>query len=220
MTAWRTEPAERRELFTPIALQLRDDFTGLAPQGPISTFVDLREGLATWRPQTHQPVVTARGVLTYPQLDRRAEVVGVPPRRYRFRLAARFYRPFYGATADGIEFDAFAYNDVEPPPTFATQLTDVVLTPSVAYPFPTHVPVLRGVVHDLANAPVRDVVVSEGVRERVLTDERGEFALPLRWVVEGMLTPIDGEDLRTGRTGTILIVLPVALGITHTIIIS
>ena len=147
-------------------------------------------------------------------------MVGVPPRHYRFRLVARLYRPFYGANSDGIEFDAFPYSDIEPPSVFATHLTDVVLTPSPAYPFPTHVPVLRGVVVDLAGDPVRDAVVSEGNRERVLTDERGEFALPLRWVADNVATPIDAEDQRTGRTGTIVIVLPGALGISQTMTVT
>jgi hypothetical protein len=48
--------------------------------------------------------------------------------------------------------------------------------------------------------------------EHVLTDERGVYALPLRGVPEGVATPIDAIEERTGRHGSISIQLPDALG--------
>ncbi|MGH9719392.1 MAG: hypothetical protein ACRD8O_04220 [Bryobacteraceae bacterium] len=218
--AWRIDTSERVEMFTPIAFRLLDDFTGLAPIGSSQYFLDLSDGVGGWLPLTQQPRRSARGILAYPRLDRRLEVIGAPPRHYRFRLTADLYRPFYLANLDGIEFDSFPYNDVEPPAAFAAVTTDVVLTPAAQYPYPAHVPVLRGVVEDAAGERVRDVIVTEGIRERVLTDERGEFALPLRWVPENTPTPIDAEDQRTGRTGTIMIAIPAALGISQTITIT
>jgi hypothetical protein len=158
--------------------------------------------------------------LGYPGLERRAEVVGQPPRRYRVRLAAEFYVPLYRATLDGIEFDAFPYNDTHPPQVIASLPQDVKLAPAPNYPFPPHIPVLRGVVLDQASgAPATDVEVMVTNVELVLTDRRGRFALPLRFTPMNAPVPIDAMDQRTGKTGTITITLPAALGQSQTITI-
>jgi hypothetical protein len=79
--------------------------------------------------------------------------------------------------------------------------------------------VLRGVVKDQAGGAVADAYVSDGIRERTLTDASGCFGLPLRWAAPGAPTPIDASD-RAGRVGTITIAVPADLGHSHTIPIA
>lgn len=219
MTAFVPLAGARRELTTPIAIRLRDDFTGEAPFGSVVLFLDVQDGTA-WHPTGRAPAMTASGIFTYPNLERSAAPAGKPPRRYRVRIEAANYRPRYLRSADAVEFDAFPGNDDVVPSTFATVVQTEALLPSPGYPFPTHVPVLRGLVTDTAGKPVANVVVREGLRETVLTDARGQYALPLRWVPPAVPVPIDAEDLRTGRTDTNTIVLPSSLGVSINFTIS
>jgi hypothetical protein len=224
MTArWRTLPDERMELYSPIGLKPIDEFTGRAAIGTIRYLLDILESPGVWRETDTKPVVTWGGVVTYPRLERCAEPGG-QPRKYRVRVEAEFYRPFYRATADGIEFDAYSYSNTTPPQNLnqirVSQPKSLILTPLPQYPFPGHVPVLRGAVNDAAGKPVGDVTVSEGTRERVVTDARGVFALPLRWVGSNAQVNIDATDQRKGRSGSITIQLPQDLATSHTISIS
>jgi hypothetical protein len=88
---------------------------------------------------------------------------------------------------------------------------DTPLLPAPNYPFASHIPVLRGVVVDAAGNPVPNAYVTQGSNERALTDARGTFALPLRWVQANTAVPIDATDQRTGRSGSISIQIPGAL---------
>lgn len=212
MTSFVPLAGAMRQLITPIALRLRDDFSGDAPTGKVTLHLDVRDG-STWREVDRQPVRTPSDVFAYPNLERHAMPIGLPARRYRVRIDAKFYRASHLRMNDGIEFDAFPGNDDVPPSAFATQVMTELLLPNVNYPFPTHVPVLRGVVTDVSGDPVANVLVREGIRETVLTDERGQYALPLRWVTPAVPAPVDAEDLRTGRTDTQLILLPSSLGV-------
>lgn len=220
MTPYRVLAGETRLLFSPIGLRLVDEFTGAGPLGRVRAFLDRQDAAGDWHVTHVRPVTTPGGVLTYPGLERRAQPVGLPARRYRVRIEADFYRSFYRAQLDGIEFDAFPYNDTNPPATVATMPQDELLLPSSEYPFPTHVRVLRGAVVDLGGTPVADVLVSQGGLERVLTDERGTYALPLRWAPEGVPLLVDAIDQRTGRTGARAITLPQDLGTNQEIIIN
>jgi hypothetical protein len=228
MTNWRALPSERFELYSPVGLRLIDDFTGRPPFGRIRASLDIIDATAGWRSTVIEPITTPSGVLAYPGLERRSEVIGLPPRRYRVRLDAEFYRPLYRLNAEGIEFEAFPYNDsnpptdyrVNPPQAVITRAQDVNLEPAANYPFPPHVRVLRGKVVDSSGRPVVDAEVKRGATERVLSGDNGEYALPLRWAVNGVSIPIDAIDQRTGRMGTINITLPQALGGGQTIIIS
>jgi len=252
MTKWRflpgepveryTLPGEQLELYGPIGLRPIDDFTGSAPISQIRAYLELSDGSGSWRATDIKAVATPSGILTYPGLERRAEVVGKPPRRYRVKLETELYRPlylmipvgpvlgppYYRETADGIEFDAFPYNDTYPPTDYTVnpplkikpQARDVTLAPAVNYPFLTHVRVLRGKVVESTGRPVVDAEVKRGNTERVLSGEQGAFALPLRWTPNGVAVAIDAIDHRTGRTGTINITLPQALGSSWTITVS
>lgn len=220
MIKFQVLAGESAMLYSPIGLRLVDEFTGDGPVGRVRAFLDRRDAAGVWRATDIAPVKTPGGVLVYSGLERRREVAGQPARRYRVRLEADFYRAFYRSQFDGVEFDAFPYNDTAPPATIAAMPQDELLVPSSAYPFPTHVRVLRGAVVDAAASPVADVIVSHGGLERVLTDERGEFALPLRWASEGVPLPIDAIDQRTGRTGMRPVTLPQDLGTNQEITIT
>jgi len=212
----KTLPGERWLLYSPIGLRLLDDMTGNMPFGPVKSLLDRQDAAGNWQETTINARMTPSGYLTYPGLERHPDVSG-PSRRYRCRIEADFYGPLYRAMQDGIEFDAFPYNDTNPPANFPPPPNlplpqDVVLTPASNYPFPPHIPVLRGRTVDVNGDPVPDAVVSQGLQERVLTDRRGAFALPLRWVPPNVPVFIDANHQRTGRTGTIPIMIPQNLG--------
>ena len=214
-------PGERSLLFSPIGLRLLDDITGHTPFGPVKAFLDRLDSSGNWQETKISPVMTPGGYVTYPGLERHPEISG-GPRRYRCRIEADFYEPLYRSVVDGIEFDAFPYNDTNPPANFPLPPnlplpTDVVLTPASNYPYPAHVPVLRGRVLDVNGDGVTEAIVSRGVQERVLTDRRGAFALPLRWVTPNVPVLIDATHPRTGRTGNIPITIPQDLGANHDI---
>jgi hypothetical protein len=202
---------DRIKLYSPVGLRLVDEFTGVAPLGWTGALLDIRDPNGNWRETSIQPVRTPSGVVSYPGLGRSINVAG-QPRHYRVRIQAQFYLPHYMVRNAGFEFLAYPYNDTNPPVHFAELAEALLLIPAPAYPFPSHVPVLRGAVVDASDKAVQNTLVSQGSVERVLTDERGVYALPLRWVSEGAPTPIDAVDERTGRHGSITIQLPDALG--------
>jgi hypothetical protein len=211
------------ELYSPIGLKPIDDVTGGAPIGWVRSLLDVSDGAGGWRKGDIDAVMTPSGVITFPGLERRTDASG-PPRKYRLRVEAEVYLPLYRATQDAIEFDAYPYNDASPPQNLAqiraSQPQDLILTPMPHYQFPGHVPVLRGQVEDSSGAAVRDAVVTLGMSERVLTDARGTFALPLRWVAPNTQASIDAVDQRTGRTGTITIQFPQDLRTSQTITVA
>ncbi len=119
MIGWRNLPGEHTELYSPIGLRPVDEITGVAPLGKVRVNLDIKDGNGNWQITDIKPVITPGGVITFPGLERRAEVVGQPPRRYRIRLDAELYRPLYPPGTDGYEFDAFPYNDDNPPQKIA-----------------------------------------------------------------------------------------------------
>jgi hypothetical protein len=80
--------------------------------------------------------------------------------------------------------------------------------------------VLRGAVIAAAQEPVADAEVMFSNVERVLADERGEFALPLRFTALNVSVVIDALHQRTGRHGSISVSLPAALRTSQTIAIA
>lgn len=220
---WQLLPADQTVTYSPIGLRVRDDFTGRGPVGQVSAALDRRDG-TDWIATDIAGVWGPGFTLRYPGLGRQRQVVGLAPGRYRVRIAAEHYVPVYRSTVDGIEFDVHPYNDSNPPAVVAPNAVDVALTPAPTYPFPGHVAVLRGVVVDATagNAPVADAEVTEGTRELTVTDGRGRFALPLRWVSAGAMTPIDAVYRRStpNLTGTLVVTLPAALGGSQTVAIS
>ncbi|HEX5736449.1 MAG TPA: hypothetical protein VF131_26700 [Blastocatellia bacterium] len=219
MIGWHTLAAEGSELYSPIGFRLLDNLTSKGPIGKVESELDLKDAGGAWRTTDIKPVVTLSGILAYPALERRADVVGQPPRRYRARLKADYYIPLYRRTRDGIEFDAFPYNDTNPPAVITTSPMSVILVPATNYPFPTHLRVLRGVVVDVLGNPVSDVEVRLSNIERVITDEKGNYGLPIRWAQNGTSLNIDADHARTNRSGMITVTLPQDLGASQRITI-
>ena len=203
----RIRPGERRIQSSPVGLQLVDEFAGgpvavrsipdpgdipvAPPLGKVEATIDLQVG-AAWVPLDVKPIRTLSGLLVYPGLGRHPfPVNGEPKRHFRIRLKAEYYRVLYPPGMDAFEFDAPAFNDGAPPPK--PTRVPAFLLPAPNYPFPAETPVLRGqVVASLAlMQPVVDAEVADDNRQKVLTDERGEYALPLRLAVRGTVIPID-----------------------------
>jgi hypothetical protein len=219
MRGWAPIAGERRMLYSPVALHLVDDLTGAAPAGIVRAELDEQDTSGEWHLSTRRAVRSPGDVLLYPGLGRSSKAVLQPVRRCRVRLMSNWYLPEYLAGDDGIAFDVHPYDDQNPPAVIPQQPDEVFLLPSTAYPFPSHIRVLRGIVIDGAGAPVSFVEVSEGLRERALTDTRGAFALPLRWPALIDVIPILAVDNRTGRNGQINVALPGDLSQGNTIII-
>jgi hypothetical protein len=104
-----------RALYSPIGVRPMVEMTGLRRRGKVRAALDISDSSGGWRRTGIQAVVTMGGVIAYPGLERRAEVAGQPPRRYRIRLEADLYRPSYRASSEAIAFDAYHYNDANPP---------------------------------------------------------------------------------------------------------
>lgn len=228
MTATTLAATERTFVLSPIGLLPVDDFTGGAPVGWIRASLERLEG-SDWRPTGIDALVTPRGVIAYPGLERRVHAAGANPVQYRVKLQAQFYVPIYPPRPDGsdpaaFEFQAQPFNEGtqpagQPPPQTAVQLA--FLLPAPNYPFSPEVPVLRGLVVDTpVGKPVAGVDVSaKGNTHRVRTDSRGEFGLPLRWA---KLDPtidliIDAMLGANGPQGDITVHLPADLDKSHTI---
>ncbi|MCU7919021.1 MAG: carboxypeptidase-like regulatory domain-containing protein [Candidatus Thiodiazotropha sp. (ex Epidulcina cf. delphinae)] len=220
MTGWQAIAGERLMLYSPIGLNLIDDLTGKPAQGELIVTLDERDSVGDWHETRLEAVRSLSNVLLYPGLGRSAAVAATPVRRYRIRIDTLWYRPDYLMTDAGIEFDVHPYDDDTPPAATASHPMDLFLLPSANYPFPRHLRVLRGVVVDSGGDPVANVEVVEGPRERVLTDARGEFALPLRWTALSGPVQIDAVDHRTGHNGSINVVLPADLSHSNTITIN
>lgn len=222
MTTWQTSVAETSLTYSPVGVRLLDELTHDAPLGKTTAYLDIRDASGTWR-QTDIPAVkTPTSVVSFPGLGRSPEVIFFVPRHYRVRISAELYVPLYQSSSDGIEFDAYPYNDNTPLPKnrIVRLPQDLFLTPAPNYPFLGHIPVLRGIVVDPAAKPVPNALVTQGVSERVVTDSRGTFALPMRWAPQNTPVPIDAVDNRTGHMGTITVTLPGDLAMSHTIPIS
>jgi hypothetical protein len=220
MNGWHAVPDERRRLYSPIGLRLIDDFTGFAPFGSVHARLDVKRANGDWQPTDAAAVRTPSDVLTYPGLGRSAHAATEPATHYRVRLDATFYRPDYLVNLEGIEFDAHPYDDDTPPAVIVGLPQSVFLMPAANYPFPGHVRVLRGQVLDVNGDPVASVEVTESAQERVLSDERGAFSLPLRWPALTAVVQIDALDHRSGRSGQLNANLPADLAVGHVITIS
>lgn len=218
MISWRPLVAERMFLYSPVGFRLIDDLSGQPPFGALEIALDVQDGTG-WRPVDRDAVTTASGVVIFPGLGLTTDVTQ-PAQPYRLRLQSAYYRPLFRATSDGLPFSVLPWDHTHPPTTLTTRTTPLALLPAAAYPFATHLSVLRGLVEDVNGDPVADVLVQEGMRERTLTDERGAFSLSLRWVVPGVATTITALDQRNPRSGSISITLPGALINSQTITVS
>lgn len=211
MRTWRTLPDERSQLFSPVGLLPRDDMTGRTPVGTLQVVLDAQDPGGIWRRTDVRAVLTQSGVITYPGLGRQREPVGLPARRYRVRVTAKYYIPRYRRDQDGVEFDAHPYDDHNPPASAPDAPSLLVLMPGPTYPFPGHLLVLRGVVVDASGVPVPDAEVSIGTTRRTLSDARGAFALATERPLAPTSIPLDAADLRNARVGSLAVQFPLGL---------
>lgn len=201
MRAWRTLPDERTQMFSPIGLLPVDDITGRAPVGGLRTTLYAQQANGSWLQTDLRHSVTLGGVIAYPALGRKRPPLNQPPRRYRVQVEADYYIAAYRRDQDGIEFDAFPYDDNNPPQNAPGMPDPLVLMPGPTYPFPGYLLVLRGVVVDAVGAPVRYAELSIGTTRRALSDARGSFALSAPRPTAPTVIQVDAADLRTGRVG-------------------
>jgi len=209
VAGWHEVPSERSSIYSPLGLRLVDELTGRAPLGRVTARLELRTAPATWAATSLAAVLTPSNVFVWPGLGKQRDPLSATPRRYRARIDAELYRPAYLETVDGLEFDAPPWDDDHAPVPTTRGPTDLYLLPAAAYPFPTWVRVVHGKVEDGGGDAVANVLVSQGTAEKVLTDERGAFSLPLRWAANGVL--IDALDARGGRAGSHVLNLPTDL---------
>ncbi len=193
-----------------LAVQPVDEFTGERPLDKPTLVIEREVSAGVWTRLEQEPVRTPSGILAFLRLERRRAATGVPPVNYRFTLESPLYVPAFRQTKDWESTTVAPWDDVGVPSSPVSQPLRVPLYPSIAYPFDPSIPVIRGTVRDSAGRPVRDALVSESGRERVLTDERGQYALPLRWLAAGVAAPIDAKD-RQGRTVSVNVTLPTSL---------
>lgn len=211
-TAWRS--------YSPVGLRLLDESTGDAPLGRIAYQLFVSRGPNQWEIADEPAVWGSASVLMFPGLGRSVHAAGAAvARRYRITIDAEFYLPFYAAQTTGFEFDVWPFNDAAPPRQITRAPQSLVLVPSPDYPFPPYVRVLRGDVRN-GNGPVAYVEVARGNVERVLTDEHGCYALPLRLAQTGSPLMIDALDHRSGLHGHIVVTLPADLRKNNPIVIG
>jgi hypothetical protein len=214
---WQRDADDDVVRVSPGWFRLVDDFTQRGPLARVTAGLDQRDPLdTTWIPVDMPATVTTAGNIGFPGLERRRSVAGLPGKRYRVRAQSAFYVPLYRELADGIEFSSRPDDPAGPPQPIVRQ--DIVLLPAVRYPYAAYLSVVRGLVRDVAGASVADVVVSTTVQigavtrtDRTLTDERGAFALALRWIGSAGTADVAALDRRTQRTATIQVTVPAGL---------
>lgn len=214
--AWSAQPLETRMLYSQIAIKLTDEFTGKYPIHDIYTELAIQRSTGAWQPLEVGASFSQSGNILFPGLGLNANVGVAPLERYRVSISSDAYIPEYRRTVDALEFNVHPYDHSNPPAVIPTVPDTLLLLPSVNYQFSTHVRVLRGQTVDGIGEPIPYAEITEGVRERVLSDERGTFALPLRWPVMTGPVTVDAIDHRTGRTDSLVITLPDDLLSDHT----
>lgn len=182
---------ESTALYASLGVQLIDEYESTpaleaSPLGSVKLEVDIDDS-GTWRPLAPDVLIvrrTAGGVIWFPWLEHYRDASGRPPRKYRVRVSAALYTPRYQFDAEGVEVTVFPYDDTTPPATLPNGPVKVPLLPAATYPFAPAVPVLRGIVTDLALVPQPNAIVTwtDGTlqTDTVLTDADGEFSLPMR----------------------------------------
>jgi hypothetical protein len=102
-------------------------------------------------------------------------------------VAAELGAPAYLFDRDGVEVLVAPYDDATPP-AGTPPIVEIKLLPAAGYPFGAEVPVLHGAVTDGSGERVARALVSwidpklgpPLVTDEVLSDDDGEFSLPMR----------------------------------------
>jgi len=185
----RFRELEHTRLYAGLGVRLVDDYTQQAAIGWTRVWLDIDDGGA-WRelaPDSVRRTTTSSGVIWFPWLERHRDARGRAAGKYRVRVAAELGTPAYLFDRDGIEVLVAPYDDGTPP-AGTPPIVTIKLLPAAQYPFGTEVPVLHGAVKDVSGAPVPRALVRwtdpglgpPVVTDEVLSDEDGEFSLPMR----------------------------------------
>jgi hypothetical protein len=199
--------------YSQISLRLVDEFVGGPALYPVDARLSFQDGAGNWQRLDIRPVPSPSGNLLYPGLGRSANVAVAPVVRHRVEVTSDFYRAEYLRTVDALEFDVHPWDDTQPPAVLPKLPHTVLLLPSTSYPHAVRT--VRGRTLDTNGDPIANVEVTQGMAERVLSDERGVFALPLRWAAFNGPIVIDAVDNRTGRTSQLTLTLPQDLQLGH-----
>ena len=190
MRTFRRLAGESAPLYPGIGLRLVDDFSGARPVPPVTGRLEQLDDSGVWRSSDARATYTPDGAIAFSNLLPATASDG-PARRFRVVLDPHpYYDPAYrsrvnGHDLDGLEFVVHPFSIDQAPresPSSGESDDDYrLLYPSVAYPFPSHVPVVRGVVRDLSSGDaIERAKVAYSNKEQVLTRAMG-FALPVRW---------------------------------------
>jgi hypothetical protein len=222
-------PVEASTLSSPAWFVPFDEFAQRVRSVGVTTELDRFDPAENvWVPQDTPSIRTPSAAVAYPELGRRRGP-DAEPERYRARFEAGGYQPLYpadgqpfDATALGVEFVAYPYDDTHPPAVLGDPRV-VRLLPSFAFPYAPGIRTVYGVVVDgTTQAPIANALVETsgttgggGVAwlERTLTDPRGVFRLSVRWAGEPVTGSTDQlyhlrATERPGRTGSLDIRLP------------
>lgn len=222
---------ERRITRSPIWIRAFDGFSGRRIAGGLEVTLK-REEEGRWEKAVERPTFTSSGDIAFLGLGRAREPESIGTRPYLVKVNAIGYRTDYPLRppppppllppppGDGLLAYVVAWRP-DRPPVAAAVLSSLPLRPAASYPFPPGTPLLNGLVQDAANEPVKDAHISAavpalGVVEHVLTDERGWFRLPLRW----MSGPTIIAAAKAGLVGNKQVNVPADLSSTHVITIS
>ncbi len=219
MTGWRVIDTARRTDYCPIALDLRDEFTGGPIRGEAQLSLEIQDG-ANWIPATKGARRNGSGLYVFTGLGRAADPAALPQFRVRVQVSAPYYRPLYRLTDDAIEFDVGSYNDAAPPVVSSIQPRVVLMLPTAGYRYAGHIRTIKGRVLDAGGAPVADAEVAADGVERVITGPDGGFSVPLRWQDPNANVAIAVQHPRSGRTAAANLTLPAALTGNHDLIIT
>lgn len=219
MTGWRIIPSARRVDYCPIALDLRDEFTGGAIRVEASVRLETQDG-ARWLAARQGPRRNPSGLYVFTGLGRTANPAALPQFRVRVIVEAPYYRPLYRLTDDAIEFDIGAYNDTVPPVISPILPQVVLMLPTAGYRYAGHIRTIKGRVLDTGGAPVADAEVAADGVERVMTGPDGGFAVPLRWQDPAAIVALAVQHPRSGRTAAASLALPAALTGNHDLTIT
>lgn len=185
----RYRELEHTRLYAGLGVRLVDAYTQQAVIGWTRVELDIADG-DTWRelsPDTVRRVTTNGGVIWFPWLERQRDARGGAAGKYRVRVAAELGVPAYLFDRDGVEVLVAPYDDAAPP-AGTPPVVELKLLPAAGYPFGAEVPVLHGAVKDASGEPVPRALVSWSdpglgpplITDEVLSDEDGEFRLPMR----------------------------------------
>lgn len=230
----RYRDLESTRLYAGLGVRLIDDHTKQPPIGWTRVFLDVDDGdsRGAWREVSAEEArraTTNGGVIWFPWLERRRDARGRGPGRYRVRVAAEVGTPAYLFDRDGVEVRVAPYDEAAPP-AGTPPIVEITLLPAANYPFAAAVPILRGAVRDAAGAPVPRALVAWAapaggpplITDEVLSDDAGEFSLPMRRAPRG--TPIDVTARRPpppepGKHSTVSVQLPAELSTFLTIVL-